>query len=51
MEVDQTDKILSAIEQAAELSTPGMGIAFVLNLEKIAGRVHMTCNLDEDKPA
>ena len=43
VEVDQTETILSAIERAAELDSPGMGIAFVINLEKIAGRVHMTC--------
>ncbi len=49
VEIDQTDTILSAIEQAAELDTPGMGIAFVLNLEKIAGRVHMTCTKEDQK--
>ncbi|MCA1915018.1 P-II family nitrogen regulator [Methanospirillum hungatei] len=47
VEVDQTDAILSAIEKAAELGSPGMGIAFVINLEKIAGRVHMTCGLSD----
>lgn len=51
VEVDQTDVILSAIEEAAELNTPGMGIAFVINLEKMAGRVHMTCKINDDKPA
>ena len=50
VEVDQTDAILSAIERAAELDSPGMGIAFVINLEKIAGRVHMTCGRP-DKPS
>ena len=50
VEVDQTDAILSAIEGAAELDSPGMGIAFVINLEKIAGRVHMTCGRP-DKPS
>jgi nitrogen regulatory protein PII len=43
VEVDQTETILSAIERAAELDSPGVGIAFVINLEKIAGRVHMAC--------
>ena len=42
VEMEQTDTILSAIESAAELDTPGMGIAFVISLEKIAGRGHMT---------
>lgn len=51
VEVDQTDRILSAIEKAAELNNPGMGIAFVLSLEKIAGRVHMTCQHDKDNPS
>ncbi|MDD3406630.1 MAG: P-II family nitrogen regulator [Methanomicrobium sp.] len=41
VEVEQTDDILLAIEEAAELNNPGMGIAFVLSLDKIAGRVHM----------
>ena len=36
VEMEQTDTILSAIESAAELDTPGMGIAFVISLEKIA---------------
>jgi nitrogen regulatory protein PII len=49
VELDQTDAVLTAIEKAAELNTPGMGIAFVLNLDKIAGRVHMLCNKEGEK--
>jgi nitrogen regulatory protein PII len=41
VEVDQTDEILHAIEEASKLNTPGMGIAFVVSLDKIAGRAHM----------
>ena len=41
VEAEQTDKILLAIEEAAELNTPGMGIAFVLSLDKVAGRANM----------
>lgn len=47
VELGQTDVVLAAIEKAAELNTPGMGIAFVINLEKIAGRVHMLCNKED----
>jgi nitrogen regulatory protein PII len=47
VEVDQTDTVLAAIEEAAELNNPGMGIAFVVNLEKIAGRVHKACELSK----
>ncbi|KAF5086179.1 P-II family nitrogen regulator [Methanospirillum sp. J.3.6.1-F.2.7.3] len=43
VEPEQTDEILLAIEKAAQLDTPGMGIAFVISLNKIAGRVHMFC--------
>lgn len=49
VEVAQTDQILSAIEEAAELHNPGMGIAFVLNIDKIAGRVHKVCQMSEEK--
>lgn len=48
VEVAQTDGIFSAIEKAAELHTPGMGIAFVLNIDKIAGRPHLTCQQKEE---
>jgi nitrogen regulatory protein PII len=41
---DQTDAILEAIVSAAELEKPGNGICFVINLDKVAGRVHMFKN-------
>lgn len=50
VEPEQTDSILAAIEEAAQLDTPGMGIAFVVGLDKIAGRVHMTCKLQDPVP-
>ena len=45
---EQTDTILAAIVSAAELDKPGNGIAFVINLDKVAGRVHMFTKEDED---
>ncbi|RQD79212.1 MAG: P-II family nitrogen regulator [Methanocalculus sp. MSAO_Arc1] len=39
---DQTDEILEAIVKVADLEKPGTGIVFVINLDKVAGRVHMT---------
>lgn len=36
-----TDTVLEAIVQAGELDKPGKGIAFVLNVEKIAGINHL----------
>ncbi len=38
---DKCDKILEAIVAAAELNNPGTGLAFVLDVEKVAGIVHM----------
>ncbi|MDD3976732.1 P-II family nitrogen regulator [Methanomicrobium antiquum] len=49
IDAGQTDAILSAIESAAKLNIPGMGIAFVVNLEKIAGRVHMFSKYPEEE--
>ncbi|HOJ95604.1 MAG TPA: hypothetical protein PK024_02015 [Methanospirillum sp.] len=34
-------------QEAAELNNPGIVIAFVVNLEKIAGRVHKACELSK----
>jgi len=38
---EQADTILEAIVSGAELEKPGNGIAFVISLDKVAGRVHM----------
>jgi nitrogen regulatory protein P-II 1 len=38
---DQTDTVLTAIEAGAELALPGNGVAFVLPIRKVVGRVHM----------
>lgn len=38
---EQTDTVLSAILEGAELAKPGMGIAFVVELKRVAGRVHL----------
>lgn len=37
VEQHSVDNILEAIHEAGELKEPGMGIAFVLNVEKVAG--------------
>ena len=37
---DQTDTILQAIVEAADLKTTGRGIAFVLPVEKVVGVAH-----------
>ncbi|MDV2481726.1 P-II family nitrogen regulator [Methanoculleus sp. Wushi-C6] len=39
--VQQTDRVLDAIVAAAELDQPGMGLAFVMPIRRVAGRVHM----------
>ena len=39
--VSLTDPVLDAIVAAAELDRPGMGLAFVMPIRRIAGRVHM----------
>ena len=38
---DRTDAVLKAIVAAAELDQPGMGLAFVLPIRCVTGRVHM----------
>jgi nitrogen regulatory protein P-II 1 len=38
---EQTDAVLNAIIEGADLEKPGMGIAFVIELQRVAGRVHM----------
>jgi len=45
---EQTNTILEAIVAAAELEKPGNGIAFVISLTKVAGRVHMFTKEDEE---
>jgi len=44
---EQTTRVLEAISAAVDLETPGRGIAFVISLERVAGRVHKYCRLDE----
>ena len=43
--VEQTETILNAIIEEAELNKPGKGIAFVLEVERLAGITHL---LDDD---
>ncbi|KUG20029.1 nitrogen regulatory protein p-ii [hydrocarbon metagenome] len=38
---EQTDRVLDEIMKAADLDKPGMGIGFVIRLERVIGRVHM----------
>lgn len=38
---DKTDAVLAAINEAGEMSKPGTGIAFVLELKKVAGISHL----------
>ncbi|MDD4567103.1 hypothetical protein L21_0901 [Methanoculleus chikugoensis] len=38
---DRADAVLDAIIAAAELDQPGMGLAFVLPIRRVTGRVHM----------
>lgn len=37
----RTDAVLAAIVAAAELDRPGMGLAFVIPVRQVVGRVHM----------
>ncbi|WP_292519884.1 P-II family nitrogen regulator [Methanoculleus sp.] len=37
----RADAVLDAIVAAAELDRPGMGLAFVIPVRRVAGRVHM----------
>jgi len=37
----RTDAVLDAIVAAAELDQPGMGLAFVVPVRRVVGRVHM----------
>lgn len=37
----ETDRVLDAIVAAAELDQPGMGLAFVMPIRRVVGRVHM----------
>ncbi|HDR73258.1 MAG TPA: P-II family nitrogen regulator [Methanoculleus sp.] len=41
LDPSQTDRVLMAISDAVELHLPGRGIAFVLPVSRVAGRVHM----------
>lgn len=46
----ETDRVLDAIVAAAELDRPGMGIAFVLPIRCVAGRVHMFRKDEAEEP-
>lgn len=48
VEPGQTEQVLNAIDQSVELHQPGRGIAFVINLPRVAGRVHMTCTIKDE---
>jgi nitrogen regulatory protein PII len=48
IEPEKTDQVLAAIDTAVELHHPGRGIAFVINLSRVAGRVHHTCQNEGD---
>ena len=48
--VDRTDAVLDAIVAAAELDQPGMGLAFVLPIRRVAGRVHMFRKDEAESP-
>jgi len=37
----QTDDILEAIKKAGELDKPGMGIGFVISLDRVIGMCHL----------
>lgn len=37
----ETEEVLSAVVEAGKLNTPAMGIAFVIELKKVAGICHM----------
>ncbi len=39
--VEKTDEILQAIIEAGELENPATGIAFVLDVKRVAGIVHL----------
>ncbi|KQC08926.1 MAG: transcriptional regulator [Methanolinea sp. SDB] len=45
-----SDTILEAISAGVSLDEPGRGIAFVIPLQRVAGRVHKTCTLDQADP-
>ncbi|HDS64067.1 MAG TPA: P-II family nitrogen regulator [Methanofollis liminatans] len=49
VEPEQTDRVLDAISAAAELDQPGRGIAFVIPLSRVAGRVHMLRKNEEQE--
>ena len=38
---DKTNKVLKAIVEAGNLDKPGMGIGFVLDVDKVVGIVHL----------
>ncbi len=42
---DKIDRILDEITRATDLCKPGMGIAFVVPVEKVVGIVHSICEV------
>jgi nitrogen regulatory protein PII len=46
---DKSEAILQAIVQDCELGKPGMGIAFVVPVEKVVGILHLPAKSEETK--
>jgi nitrogen regulatory protein P-II 1 len=46
---EKTDRVLDAIIKAGKLEKPATGIAFVIELKKVAGVVHLVKALEEAK--
>jgi len=46
---ESTGKVLDAIIQAGELEKPGTGIAFVVELKKVVGAVHLIREMEEEE--
>ncbi len=42
-----TDQVLAAIIRAGKLEQPGTGVAFVIDLKKVVGVVHLLKNKDQ----
>jgi len=46
---EKTEKVLEAIIQAVQLEKPGTGIAFVVELKKVVGAVHLLREMEEEE--
>jgi nitrogen regulatory protein P-II 1 len=51
IKADHTEQVLEAIIKAGKLEHPGTGIAFVLELKRVVGVVHLLKQLGELEPA